>query len=1122
MKKLSIDITLLLILCAAVINTAFTPAYAAKKHNAYGQKHYTTESAHFRIHYHRGLDRIVPRVANRLEMLRQIYAETYNISLPGKTDVVLYESDMPDAFAYSNFNFLYVGVHDYEFNLRGSSDWFDDVLTHEYAHVVSIWTGLKFPPVISEVQFGYFTHPNSASRFEGLHVFPSENMPIWFLEGIAQYESSRRGADRWDSHRDMILRTLTLSGKTLSWPHMQVFAGKGDDFEKSYNHGFSLISYIADTYGYEKIVSILRENAKVGRLSFDGSVKAVLGISAKQLYNDWQEQLKRRYNEQIKAVGKQVYGRKINKEGFDNAYPKFSPDGKKIYFLSSDENDYAFLDLYSYNLSDTVAEKKKIRYEMPVSSGYDIHNESGRIAFVSPKSRKSFQEPRLGGQRTFDLYVDELPPEKPKFFGKNMEKRVTTGKSVFTASFSPKGDKLACAVRKFDRFFLVITDTSGSDVNLVYPRVNGFASEFFRGVELPKSADTAGFSTIFSLAWSPNGKDIAVDYIDGDRRKIGIYDTLQRSFSVFGDGLEYDRRNPSFNKDGSTLYFSSDETGIFNVYRYTFKSEKMERLTNVSGGAFHPAVSEDGKRLVYTGYDRNGYGIYLIDTLKALQTSTAAAADAITARTGKALPHYSTPLSNRLKYSRTPRQMLIVPTLLAEQLVTADDDEFKGITNVKGGLVANFLDPLAWSDVGNEFGAFLLVELKRIFEFVDFDKGLISPRASYDAGVFGTSKALPVTLEGEATVRGIAGEDWFYEESEDTTMVLPYRIRLANVLFGASHPIVDGIYGRFFVGLDRYDVALDLTDAYNESVFNYNLSKGYRAGAMAWFSARGKNSRSTISPTGIAGKVQYSLWRQYSLKDENSFAVESNMLKEQYDNYLFHQIDGRLLLGMNSPIYSKHDLHISLSGSFLKTLDGNDIPSFYLPTAQVPGYAYFYKAEKPKVDTALASSNYSSDTTWVKYDTVLVTGKAVLTGQFSYRFPLWPGHIDKKLGFLYFDMLYGALNFSAGAGFSDPSEIWNRYRRDWLFSYGAEMRLEALSFNNYPLCVNFRWDYGMDKTEAETFVDNRKVTLGGHRFALNIGFDFDGWGMIPVVDYFSPPRMRSTPTLRLGGRAKSN
>jgi len=1102
MKIKSITLTLLILLSVAI----FSESAADKKNNAYGQKHYTVESAHFRIHYHRGLEHLTPRVANKLEQLYQIYAETYHITLPKKTDVVLYESEIPDAFAYTNFNFMYVGIHDYEFNLRGSSDWFDDVLTHEYAHVVSISTGLKFPPVIPEIQAGYFTHPNSGVRFEGLHFFPSETMPIWFLEGIAQYESSRRGADRWDSHRDMILRTLTLSGKTLSWPHMQVFAGKGDDFEKSYNHGFSLITYISETYGYEKVVSILRENARVGRLSFDGSVKAVLGISAKQLYYDWQEQLNRKYKAQMKTVGTQVYGRKISKDGYDNGHPTFSPDGKKIYFVSNADNDYSFRDLYSYNLSDTVDEKKKIKIEMPVASAYDIHAPSGKIAFVSMKSRKSYQDPKMGGQKTFDLFIDALPPDKPKLFKKKTEKQVTKQKSVFAASFSPAGNKLVCAVRKFDRFFLAITDTAGEDMRIVYPRVNS-ASGFFKGTSLPKNSDSTSFSTIFSLDWSPNGKHIAVDYIDGDNRKIGVYDTLQKSFSVILDD-GHDRRNPSFNKDGSALYFSSDESGIFNIYRYVFKTGKLERLTNVSGGAFHPAVSGDGKKLAYSGYDKDGYGIYLIDTLKALQTNTILKEDAIIPRPEKEILTYTTPLSNRANYSSFPKQLLVVPTLLAEQLVTSDDDENKGVTHVKGGVVLNLLDPLAWGDVGNEFGAFLLVDLKRIFKFIDLDKGFISPYASYDAGIFGSSKLLPVTIDAEATVRGIAGEDWFYEESEDANLVLPYKIQLTNALLGASYPLADGgLYGQLFLGLDRYDVALDLEEAYDASVFTYNLSKGYRVGAMTWFNAQARNSRSNISPTGLAGKVQYNLWQQHSLKEENSFSTESSMMKELYDDYFFHQIDWRLLLGMNSPLYSKHDFHFSLGGSHLKTIDNHDIPSFYLPAAQVPGYTFFYKDEKDKS---------ADDPTKVKYDTVLVTGKAVLTGEASYRFPLWPGRIDKKLGFIYFDMLYGALNFSAGAGFDDPNDILKFERGDWLFAYGAELRLEALSFNNYPLAVKFRWDYGADKAKPETFIDDREITLGGHRFAFSVGFSFDNWNTISIVDYFTPARLKTTPSLRFG------
>jgi hypothetical protein len=276
---------------------------------------------------------------------------------------------------------------------------------------------------------------------------------------------------------------------------------------------------------------------------------------------------------------------------------------------------------------------------------------------------------------------------------------------------------------------------------------------------------------------------------------------------------------------------------------------------------------------------------------------------------------------------------------------------------------------------------------------------------------------------------------------------------------------------------------------------------------MTWFAAQARNSRSNISPKGLAAKLQYNLWQQYSLKEENSFSVESSLLQEQYDNYLFHYVNGRVLLGTGSPLYPKHDIHLSLNGSYLKPIGGNqDVPSFYLPAAIVPGYSFFYKTERVE----------AGDTT--KIDTVLVTGRAVLSGELSYRFPLLPdrGRIDKKLGFLYLDRLYGALNFNAGAGFCNPMDALNFNREDWLLAYGAELRLEAISFNNYPVAVKFRWDYGADRSTPEVFADNREVTLGGHRFALSIGFKFDDWHLLPVVDYFAPARMKNSPGLRFG------
>ena len=48
-------------------------------------------------------------------------------------------------------------------------------------------------------------------------------VPVWFAEGVAQYNRTDLHYDSWDTHRDMILRSYALEGKMLTWEQMGVF-----------------------------------------------------------------------------------------------------------------------------------------------------------------------------------------------------------------------------------------------------------------------------------------------------------------------------------------------------------------------------------------------------------------------------------------------------------------------------------------------------------------------------------------------------------------------------------------------------------------------------------------------------------------------------------------------------------------------------------------------------------------------------------------------------------------------------------------------------------------------------------------------------------------------------------
>jgi hypothetical protein len=69
---------------------------------------------------------------------------------------------------------------------------------------------------------------------------------------------------------------------------------------------------------------------------------------------------------------------------------------------------------------------------------------------------------------------------------------------------------------------------------------------------------------------------------------------------------------PAWSPDGSKIYFSSDRTGILNIYELTLEGRGLKQVTNVRTGALMPTVSEDGKLLTYVGYTTKGFDLWVM------------------------------------------------------------------------------------------------------------------------------------------------------------------------------------------------------------------------------------------------------------------------------------------------------------------------------------------------------------------------------------------------------------------------------------------------------------------------------------------------------------------------------
>ncbi|MBD3419555.1 MAG: hypothetical protein GF398_05485 [Chitinivibrionales bacterium] len=1075
-----------------------SPAF---RFNSFGREFYTIESKHFKAHYTEGLQQVAERALVIAERLYDTYENKYHIKLPKKTDMLVVNSQFGNGWAIDLINTFLISSNAFDYNLRGTHDWLEDVVAHEYAHIVSISAAHKLPKGIAYLQFGTFSHPNEKNRAEMFHIYPQEVLPPWFFEGIAQYESALHGSDRWDTHRDMIVRTLTLSNKLLSWDHMSVFAGRGDDYEKTYNHGFSLVKYISEQYGHEKIVSILRESGKITRFNFDHSIKAVLGISGRELYREWKQHLETKYDRQLEKIGKQVYGVKLNESGFDNYWPRFSPDEMKVYFISNGESHYSFTSLYSYSFVDTLDDDKRNKQETGKIRGfYSIHDASGSIIYASAKSRASQVPMEQGGIRKLDLYIDTLPPAKKQWnpFKKKTTRQITFKKGLFHASLSPDAKTIACSRHDADRFYVCLLDTSGENLRIAYPDT---------------SDPTQVMTRIFSIDWCSDGRTIAVDYMDQHDRKIGIFDTLSGDFTVVCN-TEHDEREPRFSQDGNSLYFSSDRTGIFNVYRYCFETGALQRLTNVSGGAFAPDPSRDETELVYANYDENGYAIYYIDSIVPVEEFEFDPSFMVT-RAGKPREPVRLPISAPKNYSFLPRKLFLMPTFLNEEIVTDDNDVFSGKSTFKMGLVFQLLDPFAFADyTGNFLGGYFMVDALKWYRIINFDKGLISPKVDYDLGFFSESNMLPTPVRFNYAQRGITGRDKFYDQTEERLRFLPYNVtpmygellvpfylRRGSMLGGGASSISINP----FASLSKTDVTLLLEE--EGFTFHYNISKNARIGAFAAMLNNIIEPTMNISPRGHYVKAFYAHNTENLIDDENAF---NESLQENYQTYQFHNVRGNVKMGMPLPWSKKHAFYFDIGGEAVEIhqtsgTESSAFPYYFEPVIWWhPGYAYYVQDTLERYDPERSSPGRDF------YDTLpylrgIVAGNMITFGKFSYRFPLWPKTIDKKLAFFYFEHLYGAANFTAAGGWQTFDEIKNATFDDWLYSYGAELRLEGQTFNRYPLALKLRWEHGFNKEIPGFDLSSNEVNrIGGHRVSFSLGFAFDDWGLIEVPDYHRP------------------
>lgn len=67
---------------------------------------------------------------------------------------------------------------------------------------------------------------------------------------------------------------------------------------------------------------------------------------------------------------------------------------------------------------------------------------------------------------------------------------------------------------------------------------------------------------------------------------------------------------PSLSPNGQTVYFSSNQSGTFEIYSIDINGNGLKRLTNSIGSLYAPELSPDGERIIFTS---NGNGLWVMN-----------------------------------------------------------------------------------------------------------------------------------------------------------------------------------------------------------------------------------------------------------------------------------------------------------------------------------------------------------------------------------------------------------------------------------------------------------------------------------------------------------------------------
>ncbi len=368
----------------------------------------------------------------------------------------------------------------------------------------------------------------------------------------------------------------------------------------AYRGGQTVYWYIADTYGPSKVGELINNVLAAGTL--ESAFKNTFGMGLDEFTEEFKSDLKRYYYPDINTYSrlKDIAQRLTNHEedgAFYNTSPEISPDGKKAVFISDRE---MFFGLFVMNL-DNPEEITQVLSSGRANDFEELNFLTPGISWA-PDSRRIAVSAKAGGNDALFIVDVESGDEEKYDLGFRFMNSV---------SWSPDGRYIAFSATVNEQpdlfLFEVATERVTRLTNDVFsetiPKWNEASSGLYfvsdRGDQLQVTTTTA---ENFDM-WNYN-----VDVSDIYFLEIGAVEAERLTNSP-----EAVETSIAIVPGGDEIWFSSDESGISNIYSLTLSTGSIVGKTNALNGVKQIELSNDGSILLFSSQDDMGFDLYRID-----------------------------------------------------------------------------------------------------------------------------------------------------------------------------------------------------------------------------------------------------------------------------------------------------------------------------------------------------------------------------------------------------------------------------------------------------------------------------------------------------------------------------